>query len=68
MSDHIPDCTDASIAAAKRQNAIDRAQVAKETGWLVAPDGTLVDPVALGLRLGNVISAAVYGPQGEWRE
>lgn len=57
--------TPLSVAHARIQQAVERAEVERATGYrfvgdrLVPPDQ--IDRVALGIRLGNAIAAAVFG-------
>ena len=53
--------SDARIAAATAARDLERAEATRQSGRVIDDDSRL------GLRLANVISAAVYGPKGEGR-
>ena len=48
-----------TIANAKAAQRRERIQVALETGWIFTVDGRLVDPVTLGVELGEAMSAVL---------
>jgi hypothetical protein len=48
-----------TIAAAKAANRRERIQVAQETGWIFTADGELVDPLTLGVQLGEAMAVVL---------
>lgn len=65
------DVTTESLNAAKLAQKLDRMQVYAETGIRIDDEGHFVfteqNMADLGIRLGNAMSAAIYGARGEFR-